>query len=352
MLEKRITLKDVAQAAGVATGTVSMVLNDNPLVAATTKERVQNVIRDLGYIYDRTAGNLRGKHSRIVGVSICNLINPYFADVTAGIQEALEDLGRVLVLGNCAESVPRQLKFLETLRQYRVEGVLLTPAISTPKSHVEQLLERNVPLVQVTRYVAGVASDYVGSDNRLGAMLATRHLLELGHERIAYLGHNRLISTGRDHYEGFLTAMEKAGLDVLDDWVVECPATREDGFRKTVELLLAREAPTAVLCFNDSIAFGAMLGLRSIGLEPGLDCSVVGMDDVSEAALWQPGLTTVSIKRDSIGQSAGKLLMARLEEPNRPFERVIIRPQLIVRSSTGPAHSLREGLHNHRHGEG
>jgi LacI family transcriptional regulator len=316
---------------------VSMVLNDSPLVAASTKARVQNVMRDLGYVYDRAAGNLRGKHSRIVGVSICNLINPYFADVAAGIQEALEDLGRVLVLGNCAESVPRQLKFLETLRQYRVEGVLLTPAISTPKSHVEQLLERNVPLVQVTRYVAGVASDYVGNDNRLGAMLATRHLLELGHERIAYLGRNRLTSTGRDRYEGFRAAMERAGLDVSDDWVVECPATREDGFRKTVELLQARRAPTAVLCFNDPIAFGAMLGLRSIGLEPGVDCSIVGMDDVSEAALWQPGLTTVSIVRDSIGRSAGKLLMARLEEPDRPFERVIIRPDLVVRSSTGPA---------------
>jgi LacI family transcriptional regulator len=340
MPEKRITLKDVAQAAGVATGTVSMVLNDSPLVAESTKARVQAVMRDLGYVYDRAAGNLRSKRSRIVGVSMCNLINPYFADVTAAIQEALEDLGRVLVLGNCAESVPRQLNFLQTLRQYRVEGVLLTPAISTPKSHVEQLIEWNVPLVQVTRYVAGVESDYVGNDNRLGAMLATRHLLELGHERIAYLGRNRLTSTGRDRYEGFRTAMEKAGLNASDDWVVECPATREDGFRKTVELLKARKAPTALLCFNDPIAFGAMLGLRSIGLEPGADCSVVGMDDVSEAALWQPGLTTISVGRDIIGRAAGQLLMARLEEPDRPFERVIIKPELVVRSSTGPTHAL------------
>jgi LacI family transcriptional regulator len=337
MADKKISLKDVAQAAGVATGTVSMVLNDNPLVADSTKARVQAVIREMGYVYDRAAGNLRSKRSRIVGVSICNLSNPYFADVTAGIQEALENLGRVLVLGNCAESVPRQLNFLQTLRQYRVEGVLLTPAISTPKSHVEQLLEWNVPLVQVTRYVAGVNSDYVGNDNRLGATLATRHLLELGHERIAYLGRNRLTSTGRDRYEGFRAAMKEAGLAVLDHWVVECPATREDGFREAVGLWQGRDAPTALLCFNDPVAFGAMLGLRSIGREPGTDCSVVGMDDVSEAALWQPGLTTVSIGRDDIGRAAGRLLMDRLDEPERPFERVILMPELVVRSSTNPA---------------
>jgi len=337
MADKRITLKDVAQAAGVATGTVSMVLNDSPLVAESTKARVQAVMKELGYVYDRAAGNLRNKRSRIVGVSICDLTNPYFADVTAGIQEALEDLGRVLVLGNCAESVPRQLNFLQTLRQYRVEGVLLTPAVSTPKSHVEQLLEWGVPVVQVTRYVAGVESDYVGNDNRLGSMLATRHLLERGHEHIAYVGRNRLTSTGRDRFEGFRAAMEKAGLKPIGQWVVECPASREDGFREAVKLLQSRQAPTALVCFNDTVAFGAMLGLRSIGLEPGEDCSVVGIDDVSEAALWQPGLTTISIERGSIGREAGRLLMARLEEPDRPFERVILKPELVVRSSTGAA---------------
>ncbi len=334
MAEKRITLKDVAQAAGVATGTVSMVLNDSPLVADTTKARVQAVIQELGYVYDRAAGNLRGKQSRIVGVSICNLNNPYFADVTAGLQEALEDLGRVLVLGNCAESVTRQMSFLQSLRQYRVEGILLTPAIGTPKSHVEQLLEWKIPLVQVTRYVEGVETDYVGNDNRLGTMLATQHLLELGHKKIAFIGRNTLTSTGQDRFAGFQKAMKSAGLSVNDNWVMECPTTREDGFQETVKLFNQKEKPTALLCFNDSIAFGAMLGLRSLGVEPGIDCSVVGVDDVTEAALWQPGLTTISIGRESIGRAAGQLLMARLSEPTRPFERITIKPELVVRSST------------------
>jgi LacI family transcriptional regulator len=341
MSTKRITLKDVAQAAGVATGTVSMVLNNSPLVADATKARVRAVLEEIGYVYDRAAGNLRGIPSRIVGVSMCNLVNPYFADVTAGIQEALEDLGRVLVLGNCAESLPRQLNFLQTLRQYRVEGILLTPAIATPKEHVEQLLAWKVPVVQVSRRVEGVESDYVGNNNFVGAQLATQHLVELGHERIGYLGRNRLTSTGQDRYEGFCTAMQRAGLQVQDRWVGDCPASREDGFRDAVRLMAGRSTPTALLCFNDVIAFGAMLGLRSLGIEPGADCSVVGMDDVSEAALWQPGLTTVSIGRDSMGRAAGQLLMARLEDPERPPQRVVLDPQLVVRSSSGPVAAKR-----------
>lgn len=334
MSEKRVTLKDVAQAAGVATGTVSMVLNDSPLVAEATKARVQTVIRELGYVYDRSAGNLRSKRSRIVGVSICNMTNPYFADVTAGLQEAMEHLGRILVLGNCAESLSRQMNFLQMLRQYSVEGILLTPAISTPKSHIEQMLKWRIPLVQVSRYVAGVETDYAGIDNQHATALATEHLLEIGHTQIAYVGRNNLTSTGRDRYEGFVAAMQAAGIRANDGWVVECPSTREDGFSAILELFSKRKRPTAIVCFNDAIAFGAMLGLRRLGIEPGTNCSVVGVDDVTEASLWQPGLTTISIGRESIGHAAGQLLMARIEEPNRPFERITIKPQLVVRAST------------------
>src|SRR3546814_18910126 len=107
-----------------------------------------------------------------------------------------------------------------------------------------------------------------------------------------------------------MSAMKKADWKVANDWAIDCPASREDGYRETVKVLSVSKAPTALLCFNDTIAFGAMLGLRSLGLEPGADCSIVGMADISEAALWQPGLTTFSIERASIGEAAGKLITA------------------------------------------
>lgn len=336
MADKRITLKDVAREAGVATGTVSMVLNDNPLVAEATRAHVQKVMRDMGYVYDRSAALLRNKRSRIVGVSICDLVNPYYADVTAGLQIALEQLGRVLVLGHCAESVPRQLKFLETLREYNVEGLLLTPAVGTPKAHLQKVLEWGVPVVQITRYVSGIETDYVGNDNRLAARIAAEHLLGLGHRRIAYIGLNRLTSTGKDRYDGFCQAMKAAGEKVPPERVVECPSTRENGFAAIATLFDAAEPPTGIVCFNDVLAFGAMLGLRRRGMEAGRECSVVGLDDVAESALWQPALTTVAIGRDQIGQVAGRLLTDRLEDPARPIERVVLPPELVVRASSGP----------------
>lgn len=335
MADKRITLKEVARAAGVATGTVSMVLNDSPLVAATTRAHVQKVMQDLGYVYDRAAALLRNRRSKIVGVSMCDIVNPYYADVTAGIQAALESLGRVLVLGNCAESVPRQQRFLETLREYNVDGLLLTPAVGTPKAHLQRLLEWRVPLVQVTRYVSGVETDFVGNDNRLAARMATEHLLALGHRSIGYIGLNRKTSTGKDRYAGFCEAMKDAGEELAEDRVVECPASREDGFRAITALFEKGVPPTGVVCFNDLLAFGAMLGLRRLGMEPGRECSVVGLDDVAESALWQPALTTVAIGRDQIGQEAGRLLIARLAEPDRPVERVVLPPRLVVRASCG-----------------
>jgi len=335
MTGKRVTLKDVAREAGVATGTVSMVLNDNPLVAEATRAHVQQVMRQLGYVYDRAAGNLRSKRSRIVGMSVCDLVNPYYADVTAGVQAALENLGRVLVLGNCAESVPRQRRFLETLREYNVEGLLLTPAVGTPKAHVERLLEWRVPVVQVTRYVAGVQTDYVGNDNQLAARIGTEHLLSLGHRRVAYIGLNRLTSTGRDRFAGFGQALKAAGERVSEDHVVQCPSSREEGFRAITALFKRSAPPTGVVCFNDVIAFGVMLGLRRLGMEPGRECSVVGLDDIAESALWQPALTTVAIGRDEIGQVAGRLITDRLADPDRPVERVVLPPRLVVRESCG-----------------
>ena len=333
MASKRVTLKDVAREAGVATGTVSMVLNDSPLVANATKARVQQVLRDLGYVYHRAAANLRNKRSNIVGVSMCDLVNPYYADVTAGIQATLESLGRAVVLGNCAESLPRQQRFLETLREYDVEGLLLTPAVGTQKSHINQVMAWGIPVVQVSRYVPGAQADYVGIDNRLATATATAHLLSLGHERLAYLGSNKLISTGRDRLAGFRAAMKRFGAPIREDWIVECSATRADGFRAIAGLRDGREAPSGIVCFNDDLAFGAMLGLRALGLEPGQDCSVIGLDDVAEAALWQPALTTIAVNREEMGQVAGRLFLDRIADRKRPVETVVLGSRLVERES-------------------
>ncbi len=333
---KRITLKDVARVAKVSTGTVSMVLNDNPLVAAATRAHVRATIDQLGYVYDRSGAQLRNKRTGIVGVPICDLSNPYFAEITVGVEEALGESGLALVLGHSGESLERQERFLNTAREHNVEGLILIPALGTTRRHVEAIVAWNIPLVMVSRYAAGIATDYAGSDNRGAGAMATRHLVELGHERIAFVGATTRTSTGRDRSLGYKNALKAAGIAVAADFVIACDASRELGFRAARTLLERADPPTAIVCFNDLLAFGVMLGLRSIGVEPGRQCSVVGIDDVAEAALWHPGLTTVALPAKEVGLSAGLLLRRRLEAPARPPEKILLVPRLVARGSSGP----------------
>ena len=336
-MKRRVTLKDIARYAGVATGTASMVMNNSPLVAEATREHVLRVIKEHGYVYHRAAAQLRKKRTDIVGVSTCNLLNPYFAEVAAGIEQVLEEHGRVLVLGNARESVPRQSRFLSTLREYNVEGVLLMPAIGTPRAAVEHVREWHIPLVMVTRYVPGVECDYVGNDNRLGLILATRHLLELGHRRIAFIGYNKRTTTGRDRFAGFRSALKEAGVTLAPELVVECGASRQAGFDAVRRLFGTKRPPTAVVCFNDLLAYGVMLGLRHLGVEAGRECSVVGADDMEESALWLPPITTVAVDAAGTGRAAAQVLWERIDDPAHPPVRRIIAPTLVVRASSGRA---------------
>ena len=340
-MKRRVTLKDIARYAGVATGTVSMVMNNSPLVADATREHVRRVIKERGYVYHRAAAQLRKKRTDIVGVSTCDLLNPYFTEVAAGVEQVLEEHGRVLVLGNARESVPRQERFLSTLREYNVEGVLLMPAIGTARTAIERIREWHIPLVMVTRYVPGVECDYVGNDNRLGSVLATRHLLDLGHRRIGFVGYNSATTTGRDRFAGFRAALKDADVPLASELVIECGASRQAGF-DAIRRLFAGAPPTAVVCLNDLLAFGVMLGLQHLGVEIGRECSVIGADDVAESALWMPPLTTVSVDAEGIGRAAAQMLWQRIEDPGRPRVRQIRAPTLVVRASCGKApHSSR-----------
>lgn len=332
---KRVTLRDVARAANVATGTVSMVLNNSPSIAPATQEHVRAIIQELGYVYDRAAGNLRNKRSNIVGVSMCNLLNPYFFELLAQIQKVVTGMQRVPILGDNEEDATHQDSFLRTLLEYKVEGIFVTPTIGTTAKQLNTALSWGIPMVQVTRYVPGVQADYVGSDNLQATELTTQHLIGLKHKRIAFVGNNPDTSTGRDRYAGFINTMRKARIAVQDDYVVTCLATRENGFAAAAQLMALKTPPTAIVCFDDEIAFGVMLGLRHLGKEPGRDCAIVGAVDVGEARLWQPGLTSVAINQQEIAQEAGRMLAARMENPDKPIERHLVAPRLVVRGSCG-----------------
>lgn len=332
---RKLTLRDLARHAGVSPATVSLVLRKSPLVAEATRERVLTSMRTLGYVYNRGAASLRTKRTHTVGVAINELINPYFAELTAAIERALNRIGYSVFLSNSAEDPVHQDHFIETMREYNADGLIICPAENTTVQSLNHLSQFRVPCVQISRFVEGANIDYAGSDHRRGTFLATEHLISLGHTRIAMIGGNERSSTGIERRQGFVAALEAHGVPFDPAMMVTCSHTREGGSRAIHDLLTRNDPPTAAACYNDLLAFGVMLGLRQLGREPGKDFAVIGCDDVSEAALWHPALTSLAIDTTAMGDAAVQLLLQRMVDPDAERREVVLEPKLVLRASSG-----------------
>lgn len=332
----RVTLQIIADHLEVSTATVSLALRGSPLVAEATKQRVQKIAREMGYSYNRSAASLRTDRTNILGVGFHDITNPYFAELLAAIEETAAANGRSILLGTYAENLERQDRVLNTLKEYRPDGMIICPAGGTTAETLAHLMAAQVPLVQLSREITGVDLDFVGSDDRHGTVLAMEHLLELGHRRIAFLGESELISTGRNRHRGYRDTLAKYGLPLDPALVYSGWGTRETGLKGVQKVLDVANPPTAAVCFNDLTAFGAMLGLRHRGLEAGEGFSLVGCDDVQEAAQWYPALTTIKNFQEDMGRQSAEMLLRRIAEPGAPPRRVVLKPDLVVRGTTAP----------------
>jgi LacI family transcriptional regulator len=334
-----ITIHDVAELVDVSVSTVSLVLRESPLVAKKTRERVLAAIDELGYVYNRSAASMRSHRSGVIAMSVNDLSNPYFAGLTSSVERALYQIDRTVLLSDVREDADRQARFIEKMREHNVDGLLLCPAHSTDAARlVAQLKTARLPCVLVSRNLPGSGLDYVGYDHCHGMRLGTAHLIALGHKRIALLGGSRTTWVGRERLSGYRQALHDHGLTVDPALEFDGELTRTAGMELIQRALSLREPPTAAACANDVIAFGVMLGLRRLGLEPGRDFSVTGNDDVAEAALWTPDLTTVSTDFDLIGKQAARLLLQRIGDPDDGAPQHFSLPvSLKVRASTSTA---------------
>lgn len=330
---RRVTLTEVARDAGVSRSTVSLVLRGSPLVAPETRGRVQASIEALGYIYNRGAATLRAARTDVVGLLVSKIDNSFYGELTAGVDEVLDEQGVVAFLGNTAESLERQDRFLQRMREHSVDGVILCPAAGTQPDLLERLRHWRMPCVQALRFLAANDGDYAGVDYQFGMEMVTEHLIRLGHARIAFVGGNLAHSATSARRAGFAAAMKRHGLS--PDVMVRCPLNRRAGAEAITGLLDRPDPPTAALCFNDEVAFGVMLGLEARGLRAGRDMAVTGFDDMPEAAQSRPALTTVATSARQIGQEAARLLLRRLADPQGAMERVILPARLVVRESCG-----------------
>ncbi|MGL4973719.1 MAG: LacI family DNA-binding transcriptional regulator, partial [Bosea sp. (in: a-proteobacteria)] len=243
----RVTLQAIAEHLVVSTATVSLALRDSPLVADATRKQVQKAALELGYSYNRSAASLRTARTNMLAVAFHDITNPYFAELLAAIEETATSTGHTLLLGTYAESVSRQDRVLTTLREHRPDGMILCPAGGTATDGYDHLIAAGIPLVQVSRELEDVGLDFVGSDDQMGGRIGLEHLIGLGHRRIAMIGGNDQISTGRARHKSYRETLAAHGIAFDPELVYFGYGTRETGFRGIQAMLDLANPPTAAV---------------------------------------------------------------------------------------------------------
>ncbi|PTM94236.1 LacI family DNA-binding transcriptional regulator [Mycoplana dimorpha] len=338
MTRSRVTVIDIARAAGVSKSTVSLVLQASPLVNEQTRAKVNAAIRELGYVYNRGAANLRQTaSSKIVGIVVNDLTNSFFAELAVGMDMVMQSAGFVQFLANTGESLDRQREVIASMHEHGISGLIISPARGTEAADFKPLTAAGIPVVIVVRNIAGAKVSSLLSDNYAGAREATEHLLSLGHRRIAFLGGFSDTTVALERVHGYRDALVQAGIAADDALIVNSAPSRAGGVAAVERAMLLAEPPTAALCFNDAVAFGVCDGLRARGVEPGRDFGVVGFDGVIEAQAAVPALTTVSVDPQGMGRRAAQMLLKQINSGRVEAEAMVTSVRLAVRQSCGAA---------------
>jgi DNA-binding LacI/PurR family transcriptional regulator len=331
-----VSIKDIARLAGVSHSTVSRALNRSPLIPAETAERIQKIAREQGYTASAVARSLVTRKTEAIGVVVTSIADPFNGEVVAGIEEVANREGYSVVLATSQADPQRELTVVRSFRERRVDGILV--ASSRLGAQYQELFdELEVPIVLLNNQHPSEMAHSVSIDNTDGGYQATEHLIALGHEDIAYIGDESGLQSDEERFGGFQNAMQQARLQVRADLVVRGDGKQPLGRERAAELLAKADRPSAIFCYNDMTALGAIEEIHSKGWTVGREVSVVGFDDLFFTASLQPPLTTFRQPKRDLGRQAMQLLLAILrgQEAER---KVVVRGELIVRGSTGKPH--------------
>ncbi len=311
-MSREVTLKDVAARAGVSRTTASNVMSGGGRFSPGTREKVHRAMRELGYVYNRGAASLRTQRTRTVGIVVTHIASPFLGELLVGLEAAFTKAGFLSMVVATADDSDRQEALVSELREQRIAALAMVPASGTTPEFIESLSETGLPHVLMTRYVEEATAPYVGPDDVVGGGLAATHLL--GHEcrSFAYIGGPQGMLSRRDRIEGVRRALDdgRIGTDDLRD--IPAPSTGQGGLWAGERLLERGPLPEGIICHSDSVAFGVYRALRSRGREQ--EIRLIGYDNVSTAALWEPPLTSVATKPEVLGRESARVILEQLGE--------------------------------------
>lgn len=330
------SIKEVAHKAGVSIGTVSHVLNHPDTVAPATRRRVQKAIKELGYVRNDSARQLRAGRSQTMAMVALDLANPFFTDVMRGAEIAAEAGGVNVMVFNSGEDAARERRHLDLAGEQRVLGLLITPVDDTHDDRLDQLVEQGIPVVLVDRGSGSLHRCSVAVDDVLGGQQVGTHLREGGHRRIAFVGGPFTIRQVADRHSGLVSApAEEEVVTVVPTSNLTVAAGRGAG--QQIADMPPGLRPTAVFCANDLLAFGVLQEMTMRGLRVPEDVAIVGYDDIDFAAAAAVPLSSVRQPREQLGRAATELLLEEVNDPEKHEHRhVVFRPELVVRASSAP----------------
>jgi DNA-binding LacI/PurR family transcriptional regulator len=328
------TSHDVAKKAGVSVATVSRVLNDSPHVRPSVKRKVLRAVKTLNYQPNRTAQRLRAKQSKVIGLIISDIQNPFFTAAVRGIEDVAYHNGYSLVLCNSDEDPAKEKLYVDVMRAEAVAGVIIASA-SEAESQIGDLLDARIPVVALDRRIKDRRIDSVLTTNAQGAYAAVTHLIGLGHRCIGFIGLPLTRTTGRERFEGYQRALRENNLPVVRARIRISDAKQQGGHDAALDLLVSQPGLTALFAANNLTTLGALGAIRERGLKIPDDISIIGFDDMPWATLLQPPITAIAQPTYELGQQAAELLLARLKDPGKPVSHVQLNTTLIVRGSTG-----------------
>ncbi|HDK26079.1 MAG TPA: LacI family transcriptional regulator [Candidatus Atribacteria bacterium] len=329
---KYITLKMVAERAGVSVNTASRAINNKSDINEETKKRILKVAQELGYVQNATAVALRTKKTRTLGVVIADNRNPFYAEVLNGMEMAAKEKNYHIILVNTQRDYKKEEEAINLLLAKRVDGLLITP-VQDRDDDIKNLIDANIPFVVVGRDFENIEVDAVYNDEVKGGFLATEYLIKKGHKRIALIDGFLYKSPAKGRLEGYKRALNKYKIPSDDSLISVGDINIEDGYERTKQMLEKNLDFTAIFVYNDMMAFGAMQAIKEKSLGIPEDIGLVSYDDIPFSSLISPPLTTIRLKKQDLGVESLKLLLSRINGIRKKVKKVMLNVELIVRGT-------------------
>ena len=333
-----VTIKDIAKAAGVSHSTVSRALQGSSLISEETTRHIQETAQKLGYLPSAAARSLKTNRSQALGVIVSNIDDPYFSEILQGVEEVAQGNNYSLFMAASQQDPERESAIVQAMRQHRVDGVIICSTTFSDEQS-RHFSKYDIPIVVVNNQAAEDYRYSIYHDDVDGSRQLTRHLIELGHRRIAYLGNSRSGRTTLDRLAGFRLEMESNGLPVPANSIHEIPGSEPEKAAAAVDYFLGLpEPPTALVCFNDMMAIGILKDLQKRGIRVPQEISITGFDNIVFSNYTNPPLTTFDQPKRFIGQKAAELILSLLDSTTKsqmPEQKIqILKGILLVREST------------------